>query len=614
MLCGALALTLLAARAQAGDFPCCDLFNPPNQSLDTPDLAFTDDNGDGIDGMACGPIFVSLAGNDMNSGTIDAPMRTVGAAMIAALLLTPNRDVYIAAGIYEEPIHLIPGVSLYGGYNPADWSRSAGNISTIRFSGVTARYEGAASAVTLQRITIESSAPASPAGHCVGLYANSAGANISLEAVEILTANAGNGANGAPGSTGPAGVNGAPGSNRFGGDGGPGMLSGGDGGDGRTQLNGLPGQQGQGGAPGGFGGSQGGGCSDGDAGPGGNGSNGAPGAAGSNGASGLVFHGAGQPGATGMPGGGGGGGGAGRGEDCTVLGSCVACGTGRGGGGGGAGGNGGGGGGGGAPGGSAIAIFVNAGTVNIDANSELVSGDAGDGGDGGAGATGTIGGQGGNGAADANPSNGDGGDGGDGGKGGNGGHGGGGAGGWSAGGLLNEANASTINDAGALITPGAPGAGGFSDGNPGGFGGSVIIEPLFTDLPQLPPLALPLTAHARALTEPGVLVELAYSASSPACVPDSVTIASPPAQGLAEAIGDELFYTPDPGFTGEMTFQFNILDTNGQCALGVAHVTVREPGADPCPETCPADINGDGIVDTADLGILIGQFGTDCTP
>lgn len=29
-------------------------------------------------------------------------------------------------------------------------------------------------------------------------------------------------------------------------------------------------------------------------------------------------------------------------------------------------------------------------------------------------------------------------------------------------------------------------------------------------------------------------------------------------------------------------------------------------------DPCRADINGDGVVDTADLGILIGSFGTLC--
>src|SRR5205814_1763127 len=78
------------ARGQA-----CNQTNPPPQSADVPDDSFIDANGDGIDGMRCGPIFVATTGSDGNDGTIGSPMRSVGAAILAAQWLTPTRSVYV---------------------------------------------------------------------------------------------------------------------------------------------------------------------------------------------------------------------------------------------------------------------------------------------------------------------------------------------------------------------------------------------------------------------------------------------------------------------------------------------------------------------------------------
>ncbi len=614
ILCS-IAIGAAAAHAPAGAPVCCDPINPPDQSLDLPDLAFTDANGDGIDGMACGPIFVALTGSDMSNGTMDSPMRTISAASLAASLLTPIRDVYISGGVYEEEVNLLPGVNLFGGYDSNDWSRTGASITTIRSNNVAMRYAGDPSAITIQLVTIESLGNNAPSGHSVGLYVDSAGAIIDLEAVGVITGDAGNGTAGGSGSTGSNGNNGnnASGSSRgLGATGG-----GGHGGNGRFRDSGLSGQSGSGGAPGGQGGNDGIGCSNGNPETGSDGADGVNGASGANGSGGTGFHQSGLPGDVGTAGGGGGGGGAGAGEDCAdPFGSCVVCGTGRGGGGGGAGGQPGGGGSGGKPGGSSVALLVNAGAVNIAADCLLFPGNGGDGGNGGEGGAGGNKGNGGNGASSSpNPDvYGAGGDGGNGGVGGAGGHGGGGVGGWSAGAIFNSSNAAVINDAGATITPGFEGAGGLGSGNAGEDGSAITISSMTMDLPGLPNEALPVTAHARGITEPGMLVELDYAIASTACVPVSLTIAAPPSQGVAQAVGLQLFYTPGAAFTGEMTFQFNIIDNTGQCALGSAHVTVREPGADPCAEPCIGDLNGDDVIDTADLGILIGAFGTNCAP
>lgn len=97
----------------------CDTANAPNPSLDRPDDACADSNGDEIDGMRCGPVFIAPTGSDANLGTIDPPMAMIGAAHA----FTPPRDVYIAEGTYEGTVVLASGVDLNGGY-AADWLRA----------------------------------------------------------------------------------------------------------------------------------------------------------------------------------------------------------------------------------------------------------------------------------------------------------------------------------------------------------------------------------------------------------------------------------------------------------------------------------------------------------
>jgi len=47
--------------------------------------------------------------------------------------------------------------------------------------------------------------------------------------------------------------------------------------------------------------------------------------------------------------------------------------------------------------------------------------------------------------------------------------------------------------------------------------------------------------------------------------------------------------------------------------LGRASVLLSVPGAPPCPGACPADLDGNGSIDGADLGLLLGGWGIDAT-
>ncbi|MEM1415975.1 MAG: DUF1565 domain-containing protein, partial [Myxococcota bacterium] len=103
-------------------------------SVDVPDGAFEDANCDGIDGDLGAALFVSVGGSDAAPGTRESPMRSLPAALRAAE--RAGKDVYLAAGTYEsETLTLAEGVGIYGGFDPADWSRPAASETVLAVFG-----------------------------------------------------------------------------------------------------------------------------------------------------------------------------------------------------------------------------------------------------------------------------------------------------------------------------------------------------------------------------------------------------------------------------------------------------------------------------------------------
>jgi hypothetical protein len=323
----------------------CSHLSPPPVT-DTPDDGFTDTNSDGIDGMRCGPIFVSPVGDDRNLGSIDAPMKTLGAAILAAKWFSPPRSVYVSSnGSYSETVVFVDGVNVYGGYHHMlAWSRDNAPAS-VSGGRVAAWVEGLTSPLNIDRLAITAANNTTAGGLSIGLVSRLNSASLDLRASEIRGGNVTTGASGGNGTSGAAGNNGAPGgagdcdANGPGGPGGPGGSSpvgntGGAGGRGGSygSNSGVSGGTGLGPA----GGSGGSGGSGGDPGsPGANGQVGGNGPNGSNGTSGSTFYVAGGNGVNGVNGSGGGGGGGGGGQGCTF------CNDGQGNGGGGGGGGGG---------------------------------------------------------------------------------------------------------------------------------------------------------------------------------------------------------------------------------------------------------------------------------
>lgn len=437
-------------------------------ATDTPDLNFVDANCDGIDGNESRAVFVAISGSDGNPGTKTSPKRTVNAAVALAATSTPPRDVYAAAGFYNEGggVAAVTNVSIYGGYSAFGWSRSTTNVTTITGSPQGLLADGD-TGVRLQLLTLNSTADATRSTY--GLRAINS-SSLTLESVIARPGNGTSGGAGSPGSGGPNGVAGnaggagscddpAGGAGGAGGSGG-GFAGGAGGRGGYSTANGVTGAMGAG-SPAAAGG--GGGLSGNPGRAGATGANGSGGAVGSAGPGGPNTN---VPGATwvgtpasgglaGAGGNGGGGGGGGGGQN----GAFVLDGTGNGGGGGGSGGRGGGGGGIGTAGGGSFGLFLWNSTT-IVTSSDI---DAGNGGGGGAG---TLGGAAGNGGAGGPGGSfctldvGAGGAGGTGGRGGPGGAGGGGGGGPSIGIFKGGTSSATVGT--SLVNFGSSGAGGTS--------------------------------------------------------------------------------------------------------------------------------------------------------
>ncbi|MGD9789616.1 MAG: GC-type dockerin domain-anchored protein [Phycisphaerales bacterium] len=619
----------------------CNFFSPPVDA-DEPDSGFTDANGDGIDGMACGPIFVAVTGSDENPGTMDAPLATIQAAVLQARLMTPTRKVYVSAegNVPLNSLVILDGVSVYGGFNAgAGWTRSSARSLYNPNVGFADAYQAgfvppqASQALVVyaqaisQPMVLDSLQFLSKVGNRVspstdfGLFVEGGPSgslelrNVRVEALPpaSLGLAAGAGTNGLQGASANAGANGLVGcedctSNGTSAPGGSGAFNGGGGGPGGQAVNGVAGQTGSG--PGGSAGV--GGSSAPCNATAGNGGFAQPGAIGSNGAHGGVgpLWSNGLSGTTGSAGRGGGGGGGGGGVTQVFL----SCDTGRGGGGGGGGGGGfpGSPGTGGLPGVSAASMVWNGnGSVLADSSCHFraFAQNGGIGGNGGAGGNGGNGGLGGSGPG----ATGAGGNGGAGGRGGHAGSGSGGSGG-SAFASLSLTGGPSTSIAGALIELGGGIGGlggttpGFGTASSGPNGTSVthavsgVTAPSFGTPGNRAPTGVRCIIRCFPDTPSAPTVALAADPD----ISDSHTFqfSQPLFGGTVAKIGESFIFTPAPGFTGWTWFNLSAVDSGGLKVTGRAVVFV---GVDPDPpvEPCTADVDDGSGTGTPDGGVTI---------
>lgn len=75
-----------------------------------------------LDSGATTIIYVSKSGSDSNPGTQTQPKLTIQGAIDYAYTNYPRAHIYVSAGTYNEAVTVKNNISIYGGYNPSNWS------------------------------------------------------------------------------------------------------------------------------------------------------------------------------------------------------------------------------------------------------------------------------------------------------------------------------------------------------------------------------------------------------------------------------------------------------------------------------------------------------------
>jgi hypothetical protein len=187
--------------------------------VDIPDPNGLDENGDGIDGVACNAVFVNLSvGSDLNEGLAqDDPVATLGRGIEIAGTYSPPRMVLVAAGSYAETVDLVSGVSLYGGYDPDSWDRDV-FLNVTEIVGETDRAivaQDLDQAVEVDGFTIIGKDFESDSLSTYGVWVRDTPEG--LFTLDYCTVQAGNAGLGADGNDGSDGQDGGDGTNASGG-------------------------------------------------------------------------------------------------------------------------------------------------------------------------------------------------------------------------------------------------------------------------------------------------------------------------------------------------------------------------------------------------------------
>jgi uncharacterized membrane protein YgcG len=136
---------------------------------------------------AYGAFVNGMKGSDSNSGTKEAPFRTIGAAQAAGAKLG---RIFVCATTYDEHVNLTKSVSLYGGYSCADWTYATANVPKIAPSteGYALQLTGV-TGVTIEDIAFASQPGGAPGASSVAAFVS--GSTATFVRAEITAADAG---------------------------------------------------------------------------------------------------------------------------------------------------------------------------------------------------------------------------------------------------------------------------------------------------------------------------------------------------------------------------------------------------------------------------------------
>jgi hypothetical protein len=164
-----------------------------------PPVVGGDADCDGLPDDTTDFVYVTSAGSDTNPGTLARPMRTIDAA--SARARAEGKDVLVARGIYEGPVNLVAGVSLYGGYSP-DFADRDLELFPVLIERAEAPGQpafvcrGITAATEVEGFVIAGSDAAREGEGSTAVALDGCGPAVVLRAIEVLAGRGGDGVRG----------------------------------------------------------------------------------------------------------------------------------------------------------------------------------------------------------------------------------------------------------------------------------------------------------------------------------------------------------------------------------------------------------------------------------
>ena len=176
----------------------CERFD----GMGPPPVVGGDADCDGVPDDTDDFIYVTTTGSDTNPGTLARPMRTLNTALARGDAV--NKDVLVSRGVYDGPLDVVGGTSIFGGYSPDFRDRDLELFSVVIESpspGAPAIIcQDVRVATAIEGFTVAASDAVGAGVGSSGVYFDGCGPELALRAVTVFAGRGSEGANGADSS------------------------------------------------------------------------------------------------------------------------------------------------------------------------------------------------------------------------------------------------------------------------------------------------------------------------------------------------------------------------------------------------------------------------------
>jgi len=143
-------------------------------------------------------IYVTTAGSDTNPGTLARPMRTLNASLARGR--AERKSVLVSRGIYEGPLDVLAGVSIFGGYSPDFRDRDLELFPVVIERTVpglpSLTCTGVRTATTIDGFTVMGGDAVGAGEGSTALFFDGCGAEVQVRSFTVQAGRGSDGANG----------------------------------------------------------------------------------------------------------------------------------------------------------------------------------------------------------------------------------------------------------------------------------------------------------------------------------------------------------------------------------------------------------------------------------